>query len=89
MVVIWNKNIRELVGIVSSNKAEQTITVKVERVKTHPLYRKRYTVSKSFYAHDADNTANVGDTVRIRATKPMSKTKRWLLVEIVKKTAVA
>lgn len=88
MVVIWNKNITELVGVVTSNKSNQTITVTVERVKTHPLYRKRYTVKKKFYAHDQDNTAQEGDIVKIRATKPISKTKRWMLVEVVDKSVI-
>lgn len=85
--MIGEKNIKELVGMVVSNKGDKTITVSVERVKTHPLYKKRYTVSKKYYAHDAENTASVGDQVRIRESRPLSKMKRWTLVEIVKKTA--
>lgn len=59
MVMIGEKNIKELTGIVVSNKGDKTITVSVERVKTHPLYKKRYTVSKKYYAHDAENSANM------------------------------
>jgi small subunit ribosomal protein S17 len=85
MVMIGEKNIKEMTGMVVSNKGDKTITVSVDRVKTHPLYKKRYTVSKKYYAHDAENTANVGDKVRIRESRPMSKMKRWVLVDIIEK----
>jgi len=85
MVMIGEKNIKEMTGLVVSNKGDKTITVSVDRVKTHPLYKKRYTVSKKYYAHDAENTANVGDKVRIRESRPLSKMKRWVLVDIVEK----
>ncbi len=83
--MIGEKNIKEMTGMVVSNKGDKTITVSVDRVKTHPLYKKRYTVSKKYYAHDAENTANVGDKVRIRESRPMSKMKRWVLVDIIEK----
>lgn len=89
MVVIWEKNIKELIWLVVSSKNDKTIVVQVERVKTHPLYRKRYTVKKKYYAHDVDNSANKGDTVRIREMRPMSKLKRWNLIEIVSSESVA
>lgn len=85
MVMIGEKNIKEMTGLVVSNKGDKTITVSVDRVKTHPLYKKRYTVSKKYYAHDAENTANVGDKVKIRESRPMSKMKRWVLVDIIEK----
>ena len=85
MVVIGQKNIKELVGVVVSDKMNKTITVKVERVKMHPLYKKRFTVSKKYYAHDEQEQANVGDTVRIRETRPLSKLKRWKLIDVVEK----
>lgn len=85
MVMIGEKNIKEMTGMVVSNKGDKTITVSVDRVKTHPLYKKRYTVSKKYYAHDAENTANVGDKVKIRESRPMSKMKRWVLVDIIEK----
>ena len=88
MVVIWDKNIKELIGLVVSNKNDKTIVVQVERVKTHPLYRKRYTVKKKYYAHDSENAAKEGDTVKIREMRPMSKLKRWNLIEIVSTQAV-
>lgn len=84
--MIGEKNIKEVTGLVVSNKGDKTITVSVDRVKTHPLYKKRYTVSKKYYAHDAENTAQIGDKVRLRESRPLSKMKRWVLVEIVKKT---
>lgn len=89
MAIIDWKSIKELVWKVISNKGDKTLTVAVDRVKMHPLYKKRYTVTKKYYAHDEDNTANEGDVVKIRETKPMSKTKRWLLVEIVDKAQIA
>jgi small subunit ribosomal protein S17 len=55
----------------------------------HPLYKKRYTVTKKYYAHDEDNTALEGDIVTIRETRPISKTKRWLFIEVVHKAQVA
>ena len=87
MVVIGDKNIKELVGKVVSNKMQNTITVAVNRVKMHPLYKKRYTVTKKYYAHDQEQQANIGDVVKIRETKPMSKRKRWNLIEVVEKAA--
>lgn len=89
MAIIDWKSIKELVWKVISNKGNKTLTVAVDRVKMHPLYKKRYTVTKKYYAHDEDNTANEGDVVTIRETKPMSKTKRWLLVEVLDKAQIA
>ncbi len=83
MTVVWDKNLRELIGVVVSDACDKTITVVVERVKTHPLYRKRYTVKKKYYAHDEDNTARAWDKVKIREARPMSKLKRWKLIEVV------
>lgn len=82
MVVIWNKNIKEFVWVVSSNKMEKTCVVVVETVKVHPLYNKRYVSKKKYYAHDADNTTKIWDKVRIREARPLSKLKRWEVVEI-------
>ncbi len=83
--MIGEKNIKEVTGMVVSNKGNKTITVSVERVKTHPLYKKRYTVSKKYYAHDEENKAGIGDKVRIRESRPLSKMKRRVLVDIVQK----
>ncbi len=84
MVIIDNKNIKEFVWKVSSDKMEKSIVVVVERVKTHPLYKKRFVVKKKFYAHDEWNVAKIWDTVRIRECKPISRLKRWNLIEVVK-----
>ena len=67
---------------------DKTIVVEVKSVKQHPLYRKRFTTKKKYYAHDEANTAHIGDVVRVRLDKPLSKTKRWALVEITQKAAV-
>ena len=77
------ENRQELVGKVVSNKNDKTITVLVETYKTHPLYKKRVKYSKKYTAHDEKNEAGVGDTVRVRATRPLSKTKRYELVEVL------
>ena len=71
------------VGIVTSNKAEKSITVSIERKERHPLYGKFIKKTKKFHAHVEKNECNEGDTVRIMETRPLSKTKRWRLVEIV------
>lgn len=78
-----NRKVR--IGIVSSNKMTKTITVQVERKIKHPIYGKFLKKTTSFHAHDEENTAGIGDTVRIMETRPLSKTKRWRLVEIIEK----
>ena len=80
------RNLRkERIGIVTSNKMEKSITVSVERRKKHPMYGKFVKSTKKFHAHDEKNECNVGDTVRIMETRPMSKTKNWRLVEIIER----
>ena len=79
---------QELIGKVISDKCDKTITVLVETYKNHPLYGKRVKYSKKYTAHDENNTAKEGDTVKIRATKPLSKTKRYELVEIVEEAII-
>jgi len=74
---------QELVGKVVSAKCDKTITVLVETYKKDPLYGKRVKYSKKYTAHDAENKAKEGDTVKIRATRPLSKTKRYELVEVL------
>lgn len=74
---------QEFVGKVVSAKNDKTITVLVETYKSHPLYGKRVKSSKKYTAHDEKNTAKIGDTVKIRSTRPLSKTKRYELVEIL------
>lgn len=78
----------ELIGRVVSAKCDKTITVVVETYRKHPLYKKRVKYSKKYYAHDENNTAKEGDTVKIVSTKPLSKNKRYNLVEIVEKAVI-
>ncbi|MBV8113927.1 MAG: 30S ribosomal protein S17 [Silvibacterium sp.] len=79
----------EKVGQVVSTKMQKTIVVEVEMRKAHPKYKRVMKLSKKFYAHDENNTARVGDMVRIRETRPLSKLKRWNLEEIVRRSALA
>ena len=76
---------KERVGKVVSNKMQKSITVALDRKVKHPIYGKFMTKTTKFMAHDEKNEANIGDTVRIMETRPMSKNKRWRLVEIVEK----
>ena len=71
--------------MVSSNKMDKTITVNVERKVKHPLYGKFVKKTTKFHAHDEKNECSIGDTVKIMEARPMSKTKRWRLVEVVEK----
>ncbi|WP_075980324.1 30S ribosomal protein S17 [Bacillus massilinigeriensis] len=75
-------------GRVVSDKMDKTITVLVETYKKHPLYGKRVKYSKKFKAHDEQNSAKVGDIVRIMETRPLSATKRFRLVEVVEKAVI-
>ena len=77
------KKVKGLVGTVVSAANDKTITVLVETYRNDPLYKKRVKYSKKYTAHDEKNVAKVGDTVRIRATRPLSKTKRYELVEVL------
>ena len=79
---------RELVGVVVSDKANKTITVKVETYKKDPKYGKRIKYSKKYKAHDEENVAKIGDKVRLVATRPLSKTKRYELKEVIEKAVV-
>ena len=79
---------RELIGIVVSDKADKTITVKVETYKMDPIYKKRVKQSKKYAAHDEKNEAHVGDKVKLVMTRPLSKTKRYELVEIIEKAVI-
>ncbi len=76
---------KERQGIVVSAKMDKSITVTVDRQVAHPLYKKVLRRTKKYHAHDAENTCHVGDVVRIRETRPLSKTKCWRLVEVVKR----
>lgn len=80
------RNLRKTrIGVVSSNKMEKTITVAVERKVKHPIYGKFLKKTTKFHAHDEKNECTIGDVVRIMETRPLSKTKRWRLVEVVEK----
>jgi small subunit ribosomal protein S17 len=80
------RNLRKVrVGIVTSNKMAKTITVAVERKVKHPIYGKFINKTTKFHAHDEKNECSIGDIVRIMETRPLSKTKRWRLVEVVEK----
>lgn len=80
------RNLRkEKVGIVTSNKMDKTITVAVERREKHPIYGKFVNKTTKFSAHDEKNDVGIGDTVRIMETRPLSKNKRWRLVEIIER----
>lgn len=80
------RNLRkERIGVVKSNKMEKTIVVAVERKVKHPMYGKFVKRTTTFSAHDEKNECNIGDTVRIMETRPLSKSKRWRLVEIVER----
>ena len=76
---------KDRVGKVTSNKMQKTITVAVDRKVKHPIYGKFINRTTKFKAHDEANTAGIGDTVRIMETRPLSKDKRWRLVEIIEK----
>ena len=80
------RNLRkERIGSVVSNKMEKSIVVAVKRKVKHPIYGKFINRTTKFYAHDEENTCNVGDNVRIMETRPLSKTKCWRLVEIIER----
>ena len=79
---------RELIGAVVSDKCNKTITVQVETYKKDPKYGKRVKYSKKFAAHDEENIAKIGDRVRIAFTRPLSKTKRYELVEVIEKAVI-
>ena len=74
---------KERVGVVVSDKMQKTVVVKIDRRVAHPIYGKMVTRTRKVKAHDEQNSAKVGDTVRIMETRPLSKDKRWRLVEIV------
>src|SRR5688572_19555763 len=80
------RNLRKTrIGLVTSNRMDKTITVAVERKVKHPIYGKFVKKTTKFHAHDEKNEGSIGDMVRIMETRPLSKTKRWRLVEVVEK----
>ncbi|KOP66316.1 30S ribosomal protein S17 [Paenibacillus solani] len=83
------RNARKVqVGKVVSDKMDKTIVVAVETYKKHDLYHKRIKYTKKFKAHDENNEARIGDTVKIMETRPLSKDKRWRLVEVTEKAVI-
>ena len=80
------RNLRkERIGVVFSNKMEKTITVTVKWKEKHPIYGKFVSKTKKFHAHDEKNDCNIGDTVRIMETRPLSKSKRWRVIEVIER----
>ncbi len=77
--------IKERIGIVLSDKMDKTRVVRVERTVRHPKYRKTIRIRKKFYVHDEGNVAKTGQTVKIQETKPLSKLKRWKILEVISK----
>lgn len=78
-----NKILKSIIGIVVSDKMDKTVVVKVEYDKLHALYKKYVKQSKKFKAHDEKNECKIGDTVRIIGTRPISKEKKWKVIEII------
>jgi len=76
---------RERIGVVVSNSMEKSITISVKQKIKHPIYGKFVNKTSKFMAHDEENSCNVGDTVKISETRPLSKNKRWRLVEIIER----
>ena len=79
---------RTLTGLVASDKGDKTIVVAIRTRKTHPIYKKQFTVTTKFMAHDEQNIAKPGDKVQITESRPLSARKRWTLVEVIEKAHV-
>jgi len=85
-ILMETRNLRkERTGVVFSNKMDKTITVAVKWKEKHPIYGKFVNKTKKYHAHDEKNECNIGDTVRIMETRPLSKLKRWRLTEIIER----
>ena len=78
-------NRQVLTGTVISDTMDKTVVVEVISLKAHPVYKKRYHTTKKYYAHDEENQCGVGDKIRIAETRPLSKKKRWRVLEIVQR----
>jgi small subunit ribosomal protein S17 len=78
------KNFRELKGVIASTKMQKTVVVEINTSKAHKLYKKRYTTSKRYKAHDENNEYKVGDKVLIRQIRPLSKEKKWAVIRLIK-----
>ena len=82
---VERNNRKARIGVVVSDKADKTVTVQVSRRFAHPLYGKQVAKTKKYHAHDEENQFRVGDTVRIVETRPLSKTKRWRVAELIER----
>ncbi len=78
-----SQNRKQRMGVVASNKMDQTVVVRVERRSRHPVYGRSVRKTTKFHAHDPENKCKIGDVVRIVETRPLSKTKRWRVAQIV------
>jgi len=87
MSYLGKRKVRE--GLVVSDKMDKTVVVAVETRKVHPLYKKAIRVTKKYKAHDENNTCKIGDKVKIVETRPLSREKRWRVIEIMSKSEVA
>jgi len=76
---------RVLTGIVISSAMDKTVVVEIESIKAHPVYKKRYRTTKKYYVHDEENQCNQGDRITISETRPLSKKKRWRILDIVQR----
>ena len=79
---------QELIGVVVSDVCDKTITIAVETYKKHPLYKKQIKSTKKYTVHDEENTAKVGDKVKVTSTRPLSKTKRYVLKEVIERAVI-
>ena len=80
------RNLRkDRTGVITSNKMDKSITVAIKWKEKHPIYGKFVSKTKKYHAHDENNECNIGDTVKIMETRPLSKTKRWRLVQIIER----
>lgn len=80
-----NDNRKQLVGVVRSNRMDKTVVVEVERIEKHPVFKKYVRRRKRFHAHDGSNQCQIGDRVQIIETRPLSRTKRWAVTQVVEK----
>jgi small subunit ribosomal protein S17 len=83
--MVERKQRKVLVGVVESDKMDKSIVVKIQRLVKHPVYGKYVKQTTKLTAHDPENTCGIGDKVRVMSTRPLSKTKRWRLVEVLEK----
>lgn len=85
MAEVKTGNRRVLTGTVISSAMDKTVVVEVVSLKAHPVYKKRYRTTKKYYVHDEENQCNQGDRISISETRPLSKTKRWRVLDIVER----